>query len=94
MAVIEARGCSSNSTPSLGTTLCHRCGPKKTKINNNNVFGGYNTYRYNKCNNNRGVPSWLSGLRIHIVSAMALVTDVAQFQSLPWELLHVVGMAK
>lgn len=40
------------------------------------------------------VPSWLSGLRIHIVSAMVLVTDVAQFQSLPWELLHVVGMAK
>ena len=25
-----AVGCSSNSTPSLGTSMCHGCGPKKT----------------------------------------------------------------
>ena len=25
-----AVGCSSNSTPSLGTSICHGCGPKKT----------------------------------------------------------------
>ena len=26
VAVVEAGSCSSNSTPSLGTTTCHRCG--------------------------------------------------------------------
>ena len=26
-----AGGCSSNSTPSLGTSLCHQCGPKKAR---------------------------------------------------------------
>ena len=29
-AVVQAGGCSSNSTPSLGTSLCQGCGPKKT----------------------------------------------------------------
>ena len=31
MAVVEAIGSSSNWTPSLGTTICHGHGPKKTK---------------------------------------------------------------
>ena len=29
VAVVEAVSCSSNSTPSLGTSIGHRCGPKK-----------------------------------------------------------------
>ena len=29
VAVVWANSCSSNSTPSLGTSICHRCGPKK-----------------------------------------------------------------
>ena len=28
VAVDEAGGCSSDWTPSLGTSICHRCGPK------------------------------------------------------------------
>ena len=35
VAVAEASGCSSDSTPGLGTSICHGCGPKKkikTKI--------------------------------------------------------------
>ena len=31
MAVVEAGSGSSNSAPSLGTSICRRCGPKKTK---------------------------------------------------------------
>ena len=31
VAVAVAGSCSSDSTPSLGTSICHRCGPKKTK---------------------------------------------------------------
>ena len=38
VAMMEASSCSSDSTPSLGTSICHRCGPKesknKTKQNN------------------------------------------------------------
>ena len=30
-AVVQAGNCSSNSTPSLGTSICHRWGSKKTK---------------------------------------------------------------
>ena len=30
-AVVQASRCSSDSTPSLGTSMCHRCGPKKKK---------------------------------------------------------------
>ena len=31
VAVVQASSCSSDSTPSLGTSMCHRCGPEKTK---------------------------------------------------------------
>ena len=31
VAVAKASGYSSNSTPSLGTCIGHRCGPRKTK---------------------------------------------------------------
>ena len=31
MAVVQASGCSSNSTPSLGISMCHRSSPKKKK---------------------------------------------------------------
>ena len=31
MAVVYASSCSSNSTPSLGTFICHGCDPKMTK---------------------------------------------------------------
>ena len=29
MAVAQAGSCSSDSTPNLGTSVCHRCSPKK-----------------------------------------------------------------
>ena len=31
VAVAKAASCSSDLTPSLGTSMCHRCGPKKEK---------------------------------------------------------------
>ena len=31
VAVVLAGSCSSNWTPSLGTSICQRCSPKKTK---------------------------------------------------------------
>ena len=31
VAVAKAGSCSSDSSPSLGTSICHRCGPKKQK---------------------------------------------------------------
>ena len=31
VAVVQASRCSSDSTPSLGTSICCRCGPKKEK---------------------------------------------------------------
>ena len=33
MAVAMAGSYSSDSIPSLGTSICHRCGPKKAKTN-------------------------------------------------------------
>ena len=30
-AAVQAGSCSSNKTPSLGTSICHRCSPKKKK---------------------------------------------------------------
>ena len=36
IAVAVAGSCSSDSTPSLGTSICCRCGPKKQKTNNSN----------------------------------------------------------
>ena len=33
VAVAAAGGYSSNLTPSLGTSMCHKCSPKKTKDN-------------------------------------------------------------
>ena len=34
VAVVLVGRCSSNSTPSLGTSICRGCGPKKTKQHN------------------------------------------------------------
>ena len=31
VAVVQAGGCSSDTTPILGTSICHGCSPKKTK---------------------------------------------------------------
>ena len=31
VAVVQAGSSSSNSTPSLGTSMCHSCGPEKPK---------------------------------------------------------------
>ena len=31
MAVVQASGYSSDSTPSLGTSICHGCSPRKDK---------------------------------------------------------------
>ena len=31
VAVVEASTCSSHSIPRQGTSICHRCGPKKKK---------------------------------------------------------------
>ena len=54
MAVAQAGSCSSNSTPSLGTSICSRCGPKKQKQKQNkktpkkpNYFQGSNPHLYN-----------------------------------------------
>ena len=41
-----------------------------------------------------GVPLWHSGLRIHAVTAVALVIAVVWFPSLAQELQHATGMAK
>ena len=37
MAVVQISSCSSNSTLSLGTSVWHRCGPKKQKNKSENV---------------------------------------------------------
>ena len=47
VAVVEAGSYSSDSTPSLETSICCRCGPKKTKKKNCAVE----------------FPLWLSGLK-------------------------------
>src|SRR5512134_2112105 len=49
VSVMQDGSCSSNSTPSLGTSICHRCSPKKFK---------------KKKKSNDQVPMWHSGLRI------------------------------
>ena len=33
VAVVQAGSCGSDWTPSQGTSMCHRCDPKKTKQN-------------------------------------------------------------
>ena len=37
VAVAEACSCSSNWTPSLRTSICHRCSPKKEEEKKQNV---------------------------------------------------------
>ena len=40
VAVVYVGGCSSNSTPTLGTSICYRCSPKKTKKKKKKAFSG------------------------------------------------------
>ena len=44
-------------------------------------------------NNKIGVHWWPTGYGLHVVSAVAGVTDVAQVRSLAWESLHALGAA-
>ena len=37
VAVVQAGSCSSDLTPSLGTSICHRCSSKKQKNKNKNL---------------------------------------------------------
>ena len=39
VAVVQAGSCSFDSTPSLGTSICHRCGPKKKKKKRKEIIG-------------------------------------------------------
>ena len=41
VAVAEAGHCGSDSIPSLETSICHKCGPKKTKKNLNYFVSFY-----------------------------------------------------
>ena len=54
MAVVQTNSCSSNSTPSLGTSICHGCGPKKTKKKKVHIFNFSllisNTITIHRCN--------------------------------------------
>ena len=44
VALVKAGTYSSDSTPSLGTSICHRCGPKKqTKKKRKGVVNGADT---------------------------------------------------
>ena len=52
VAVAQASSCSSNLTPNLGTSICHRCSPKKEK---KKKLKSWKT---------RGIPWRLGGLRI------------------------------
>ena len=38
VAVAKAGSCSSDYTPSLGTSICHECGPKMTKKKKNTLL--------------------------------------------------------
>ena len=40
VAVAKASGCSSDSTPSLGTSMCHGCGPKEQRKKAVTAAGG------------------------------------------------------
>ena len=45
VAVVWAGSSSSNSTPSLGTSMCHRCGPKKKeKQTSSSPKSAFNSY--------------------------------------------------
>ena len=50
VAVVQADRCSSDSTPSLGTSICCRCSPKKQKIKNKkNAFLIQENHLFQKC---------------------------------------------
>ena len=45
LAVLYAGSCSSKSTPSLGTSICHRCSPKKTIKKKKKKFKANNKHK-------------------------------------------------
>ena len=58
VAVAQAGSCSSNSTPSLGTSLCHRCSPKRHTHTHKDC-----TFLNSKCN---GPPFQMQHLELAI----------------------------
>ena len=93
--------CNSDSTPSLGPSICCRCGPKKKKKNDPRLFFLIQEVAVEKYQSvlGAGVSWWYSRLRIrwcHCCGSgpVAWVTAVAQVQSLAWELLPATGAAK
>ena len=62
VAVMLAINCSSDSTPSLRTSICCRCGPKKQNNNNNNKIKikKWSSWEpiFSVFLNGQGFPSW------------------------------------
>ena len=89
MAVVQAGSCSCNQTPSLGTSVCIKCSPKKKKKEkekeNNPCEEVEGLRRVRpmlglKKTSHPGVPWWLSGLSTQHCHCCALA--VAQVQPL------------
>ena len=61
--VVQADGYSSHSTPSLGTSICCKYGPKKTHIPKKSKQGRQrvNLIFTSRIQNNEEFPSWLRG---------------------------------
>ena len=84
VAVVEAGSCSSNSTPRLGTSVNHRCGPKKTKKNLKKERKKKNpTSVHEDAGSICGLAWWL----------WCRPAAVAPIQPLAWELPYAVGVA-
>ena len=93
VAVVQAGSCSSNATPSLGTSICLRCGPKKTKQTNKHPFlKGIRESGFF----NLELPGLLASCPAinTVLSAQRVVTAMVPVQSLAPELPHAVSLSK
>ena len=84
-------GCSSDLTPSLGTSMCQSCSPKKKKKEKKKESDCISS---SCCRGTGSIPSPVQWIKVSGVAiAVAQVVAEAQIQSLAWELPYTMGVA-
>ena len=96
VAVVYACNCSSDSTSSQRTSICHKCGPKKAKKNFFKRKKGFNCSSSVLCGGGgtggsiSTLAQWIKGSGV--VTAVDYAPVVAQIQSLAQKLPYAMGV--
>ena len=93
VAMVQASSCSSDQTPSLGTSICHGRGPKKQKTQNNIHKNTQKNLKVNSILSSQGciLPSSFSSMSSPAIQQFRPRTSGSSLMFLSFQLLYPVS---